>query len=221
MSGTTKDIQAITARARQDQLELLGTVVSDHDDPVPDGTRTILLFGPREPGFWRHVNAAAEFRDARPDPMDRWSARIIGALAADLGGSAIFPFGGPPYAPFITWALRSGRCWSSPVTLLVHDTAGLMVSFRGAVALPFRLDATATGPKPCDACVTRPCLAACPVGALTASGYDLSACHGYLDSPEGQDCMQNGCAARRACPVSQNHARLPEHSAFHMRAFHK
>ena len=71
----------------------------------------------------------------RPDPVDRWSRRVIGRLACDLGAKALFPFGGPPYHPFYQWALRTGRAWESPVRLLVHDTQGLMVSFRGALAL--------------------------------------------------------------------------------------
>lgn len=217
------DINTISELAQRQHLDVLGTVVPERDDPVPDGTKTVLLLGPREPGFWRNVATAPEFHDDLPDPMDRWSTRVISGLAGALGGAAVFPFGGPPYAPFIRWAQRSNRCWASPVTLLVHNTAGLMVSYRGALALPFSPDlaATATGAKPCDGCAAQPCLSACPVGALTGSGYDLDACHAYLDTPEGQDCMQNGCAVRRACPVSQTHARLPEHSAFHMRAFHK
>ena len=75
--------------------------------------------------------------------------------------------------------------------------------------------------KPCDTCAAKPCLTACPVNALSAeTGYDLAACHSFLDTEAGQDCMSRGCKARRACPVSQSYARLPEQSAFHMRSFH-
>jgi epoxyqueuosine reductase len=53
-------------------------------------------------------------------------------MACDLGAKALFPFGGPPWHPFIAWAKRSGRAWESPVGFLVHDQAGLMVSYRAA-----------------------------------------------------------------------------------------
>ena len=220
MKESPANLDDITNAAQNFALSVFGLLPARADDPVPEGTRTIVLLGPHEPGFWAHVCHAPEFGDGKTDPLDRWSTRIIRAMAADLGGTAIFPFGGPPYAPFIAWALRSGRAWVSPVTLLVHDTAGLLVSYRGALALPFVIEAPAARARPCDTCTGRPCIDACPVGALTSSGYGLAACHGFLDTPAGQDCMQQGCAARRACPVSHNYGRLPEQSAHHMKAFH-
>ncbi|MBS0563260.1 MAG: ferredoxin, partial [Proteobacteria bacterium] len=137
-----------------------------------------------------------------------------------LGAAAVFPFGGPPHRPFFQWALRSGRAFASPVRLLVHDRAGLMVSYRGAIALREALPAT-PAPNPCTSCTDKPCLSACPVGALGGQGYDLAACHAFLDRPEGGDCLSSGCAVRRACPLSQAYGRLPEQSAYHMRLFHK
>lgn len=95
-----------------------------------------------------------------------------------------------------------------------------MVSFRGALALKEAVEVPPAAPRPCDACAA-PCLTTCPVGALTGAGYDLPACHAFLDQPEGRDCMTGGCLVRRACPLSQSYARLPEQSGYHMRQFHK
>ena len=208
-------------RVRADCLEISGGFHPGPEDHAPEGTGTLILLGPREPGFWEHVQTAPEFADGASDPLDRWSARVIGALAGDLGAEALFPFGGPPYRPFIAWAMRSGRAWQSPAGLLVHDRAGLLVSYRGALAFRDRFDLPPSPAKPCETCAQKPCLTGCPVNALSAeTGYDLEACHGYLDTPEGQDCMTRGCRARRACPVSQGYGRLEAQSAFHMRAFH-
>src|SRR5690606_13387586 len=99
------------------------------------------------------------------------------------------------WQPFIAWALRTGRVWNSPVMLLVHDTAGLFFSCRGALALPGRLALPAPGPRPCATCAA-PCLTACPPGALTRPGYDLPACHGFLGTAAGAECMGQGCAVR-------------------------
>jgi Fe-S-cluster-containing hydrogenase component 2 len=96
-----------------------------------------------------------------------------------------------------------------------------MVSFRGALALKERLDLPSPPPSPCGTCEAKPCLTACPVGALTVQGYDLHACHAFLDTDRGEECMGQGCAVRRACPVSARHARMPEQSAYHMRQFHR
>lgn len=221
MNDNRPNLGAISKAAELCHLDVFGLTSPTAEDPVPKGTRSILLLGPHEPGFWLHVSDDPEFQDRRPDPLDRWSTRIISVLASSFGGTAVFPFGGPPYVPFIAWALRSGRAWSSPVKLLVHDTAGLLVSYRGAIALPFAIESPTPGQRPCETCAGQPCLAACPVSALKPLGYDLEACHAFLDTSEGQDCMQQGCAVRHACPISQTYARLPEQSAHHMKAFHQ
>lgn len=209
----------IEAMAAAHQLVVLGGFAAEPEDSLPHGTKTLLLLGPREPGFWPHLKAQPEW--GVDDPVDRWSRRVIGTMACDLGAKALFPFGGPPYHPFYKWALKSGRCWDSPVRLLVHDTAGLFVSFRGALALKEAVELRPASTKPCDTCTDKPCLAACPVGALTPAGYDLPKCHSYLDTQEGKDCMTNGCAVRRTCPLSRSYARMPEQSAYHMGQFHK
>jgi len=210
------DLDSIATAARGHHLSVLGALHLAPDE-VP-GHASLVLLGPEGPGFWPHVTAAPEFADAAPDPLDRWSRRVIGALASALGAQAIFPFGGPPWPPFTDWARRSGRAWPSPVGLLVHDIQGLMLSYRGALALPHRLALPPASARPCDTCADRPCLTACPVGALAQVGYDVTACKSDLDRP-GNDCMARGCAVRRACPVSGGAGRSEAQSAFHMGYF--
>jgi len=210
----------IASAAAKISLDLLGVLAARTGDPVPPGTRSIVLLGPAEPGFWDYFTQQPEWRDGRPDPMDRWSRRVVSHLADGVGCHPIFPFGGPPHAPFYDWAMRSGRAWASPVGLLVHDRAGLMLSYRGALAVAEELPAESPQLSPCTDCRDRPCLTACPVQALAPAGYDLAACHHWLDDAGGQDCMAAGCVARRACPVSRRYARHPGQSAHHMKAFH-
>ncbi len=198
-------------------LAVLGGFTCQDDPGLPAGTRSLLLLGPAEPGYWAHVTAQPEW--GAPDPIDRWSRRVIGRMACDLGAKAVFPFGGPPYHPFYQWALRTGRVWDSPVRLLVQAEQGLMVSFRGALALKEVVEVP-RAVRPCDNCA-QPCVTACPAGALGAQGYDVPACHAFLDSADGAECMNSGCAVRRACPLSLAYARLPKHSAYHMGQFHK
>lgn len=191
-------------------------------DPAfcPPKARALVLVGPMGgDAWWGRMTASPEWRDGAPDPVDRWSKRILGALAALWDGAALFPSDGPPYPPFLRWARESGALWSSPVGMLVHAEAGLWASFRGALALPFAVTLPASR-NPCLSCTAQPCTTACPVGALSATGYDTAACHAHLNTPQGADCRTQGCAARRACPAGAPHARLPEQSAYHMRQFH-
>lgn len=184
-------------------------------------TGTIVLLG-TGPGFWSGFKSAAEYRDGAADAVDRWSGRVIGNIADRFGADPVFPFGGPPYAPFIDWALKSGRSFSSPTGMLVHDTVGLMISFRGALHFDQELSLPAgRSVSPCHTCKGQPCTTACPVGALGATQpYDVSACHAYLATTAGRACMETGCAARRACPISAGAARCSDQSAYHMKAFH-
>ena len=177
---------------------------------------TIVLVGPDEPRFWPIFTQSAEYADGHPNPLDRWSRSVLTDVAGQLDGAAVFPSDGPPFLPFQSWALRTGRFWASPIGFLVHETGGLFASFRGALTLPFTMPQT-TGAKPCDTCVDHPCASACPVSAF-ADGYDVAACKTHLNSPQGTDCMTEGCRARRACPVGQGN-RLPAQAAFHMEAF--
>lgn len=211
--------------------ELLNALAAEHlvalgslaADPAfcPSDAHTLVLIGPEgAAGWWRHVISSPEW-DGKPDPVDRWSRRVLEHLARHFGGLALFPSDGPPYPPFQAWAQATGRIWQSPAGLLVHTEAGLWVSFRGALALPFPLPLPAAE-SPCLTCAAKPCLHACPVRALGGDGgYDVQACHEYLDRPAGQDCLNHGCAARRACPASHGHARLSAQSAYHMGQFHR
>lgn len=209
----------LTARLAAHRLVVFGGFHPVDGDDLPDWAQTLVMIGPAEPGYWAHLTAQPEWLDGTPDPVDRWSRRVLGGLACDLGGKAYFPFGGPPWRPFYRWALRTGQAWDSPVRLLVQAQAGLMVSYRGALVLRERLDLPAPVPRPCDTCA-QPCLSACPVGALGGSGYDVPACRDWIKQPEGAACMSGGCMVRLSCPISKTYGRLAEHSAYHMRQFH-
>ena len=202
-------------------LRPLGGFNTDVPDSLPHGTQSLILLGPDGDSFWPLFKAATEYLDGKPDPVDRWSTRVVSALAQEFGGTALFPFGQTPPLPFIGWALKTGQSFVSRANLLIHAEAGLWVSYRGALALPYVTDIPAPAANPCDTCTDQPCLTACPPRALTEHGYDIPACHAYLNSKPGQSCMTKGCAVRAACPVSQNHGRPHEQSAHHMSYFHR
>lgn len=212
-------LAAVAAAAAPHGLAVLGAFHPAPGDGAPEATGTLVLLGPDGPGFWNVFAASPEHGDGAAHPMDRWSTRIINGLAAGFGARALYPFGGPPWTPFIAWARASRHAFASRVGILVHDRAGLMVSYRGALAFPDRLALPPPGLSPCTTCATAPCLTACPAGALTEAGYDVPACRAWLDRPEGRECLERGCRVRRACPVGAE--RQPQaQSAFHAAAFH-
>ena len=183
--------------------------------------RTIVLAGVVGRDGWAAFAASPEARDGVEHPLDRWSQRVIEALARDLGATALFPFGGPPFWPFQQWARRSEPVHPSPIGLLIHPAYGLWHSYRGALGFRDALDIpeSEAAASPCESCEGRWCLNTCPVGAFSPVGYEVGACAEYLKSAEGADCMEAGCRARRACPVGAEHAYGRDQANFTMRAF--
>ncbi len=194
--------------------------------PLPDGTAvgTLALLGfvpslGLVPNLgWDAFAASAEARDGQPAPLDRWSQRVIGALAAAVDGVALYPFGGPPWLAFQRWAMRAEPVFASPLGILLHPDWGLWHSYRGALALRGRLPLPDRAPvaSPCESCVTQPCLSACPVGAFAPGRYDVPRCAAFAETA---DCASHGCQSRRACPVGAAHAYSVAQASFHMSPF--
>ncbi len=195
------------------------------DDKVPAlaggaPARTLVLAGNAGRSMWA---AFAKAEHAPEHALDAWSRAVLAPIAARFGGAAILLGGGPPYPPFIAWAQRAGPVAPSPIGMMIHPDFGLWHAYRGALALPGRLDLPEpdTRPSPCDSCADKPCLTTCPVDAFKPSGYDVPACIDFLQTPPGAECASQGCAARRSCPIGQDHIYAPAQAAFHMAAFVK
>jgi hypothetical protein len=192
-------------------------------DDWPNGgdCGTLVLVGFTGNRNWRHFQHAPEAHDGAPDPLDRWSLRVIGALARELGATALFPFQGPPWLPFLRWAQKAEPVHPSPLGMLIHPDWGLWHSWRGALAFRDTLELPPPDrrPRPCDSCADKPCLTTCPVNAFTMKGYDVAACVAHIETPRGTDCMEEGCRARRACPIGAGHRYSPEQAHFSMVAF--
>jgi hypothetical protein len=220
---TGAEVETVFAAIRRTGLVPRGAFLVEKSERAGALTdiRTIVLAGMAGHDGWSAFAASPEASDGLADPLDRWSRRVIEALAGELGARALFPFGGPPFLPFQQWAQRAEPVHPSPIGILIHPRYGLWHSYRGALGLSeaVAIAAPATGASPCESCTGRWCLSGCPVGAFSSAGYDVAACVGHLGSAAGADCMDFGCRARRACPVGAEHAYGPEQANFIMRAF--
>lgn len=200
------------------KLERVKAAAAEHQLRVVGVAGDTVLLGPTPIGFWDMFIQSAEYNDGLEDPIDRWSHRVISQLADVLDAKPVFPFGPNP-GNFLQLSKDSGVAWQSPVGMLVHASAGMWISYRGALVFPSPLDDDANvSETPCRPC-PKPCTTACPIGALTTDGYDVPACQTYIQTDAGADCLNNGCRVRRACPISQDFGRNPAQSKFHMLAF--
>lgn len=214
-------------------LRVRGGLVPNASDALPalPGGRdpaVLWLIGQVGSECWSAFAASTFFADGLPDPMDRWSKWIGDALASAAGGVALYPSDGPPYHPFQRWGQRSEPLQPTPLLLRIHPEFGLWHAYRFALVLPVLSIQDASGmaaaqqpgaPDICLRCDGQPCLHACPVQAFTGPAYQVDTCSAHLHRSDGRACMDNGCLARRACPVGADHRYQPEHAAFHMRAF--
>jgi len=178
---------------------------------------TVVLVGNVGPAMWQ---AFSRLRDPLVDKLDDWSEEVLTDVARRFEATACFPFSRPPL-PFQRWAMRAEPCHVSPLGILVHPDYGLWHGYRGALLLPRRLELPPPDrrPSPCDGCADKPCLGTCPVGAFSSAGYDVPACTRHIATPVGEDCVDLGCRARRACPVGTAYQYLPDQVRFHMTDF--
>ena len=203
-----------------------GFVVADQDN-VPDigadAAQSLILFGNAGSSLWECFSASDEYLDGNPEPLNRWSERIGNQIADLFGGLALFPFGEPPYQPFLQWAKKSESLRSSRLGMLIHPQYGLWHAYRFAVAFPTVPDGMVkveADQDICARCPDQPCLSSCPVDAFTGQYYDVERCYGYLREDPQNSCLTQGCAARLACPEGLRFRYQPDHARFHMAAFY-
>ena len=220
------DLDQLRRRAAQIGLAVRGAF---HPEPGELGAilgvakpGTVVLLGFTGGDQWSAFQDSKEAQDGLPHPLDRWSQRVIGALASELGATDFYPSGSPSLPlPFQRLARRCEPVHPSPIGLLIHETYGLWHAYRGGLCLRERIALPPAPPhaSPCERCSARPCLSACPVAAFQNGSFDLDACVGHVLSAAGTDCRENGCLARRACPVGPQFRYAPAQARFHMSAF--
>lgn len=184
-----------------------------------DPARSIVLLGNIGGSVWPALSTWLATYGG-PDPLDTWSKAVIEPVATQFGATAFYP-SDRPYMPFQQWAMRAEGLEASPLGILIHPEYGLWHGYRGALALgeAVRADHAQRRASPCEACDAKPCLSACPVGAVTPSGFSVGSCRTYLATVEAHTtCMEKGCLARHACPVGEAYRYPPQQIRFHMAA---
>lgn len=225
-------IDSIAAALAAHGLEPRGGFAFELGEAAPAGAsgrpaRAVLLVGHAGGAIWPHFR---RWRAAQPtatsDPLDRWSRRVIGDVAAAFGARAVSP-SDRPFLPFQAWAIRAEGLQPSPLGILMHPQYGLWHAYRGALlfeddAVALKIAAFRAGPVPehaCDGCAAKPCLSACPVGAHSATAFDHGGCLAHVRSDAGGLCITGGCLDRNACPVGTSYRYPAAMQAFLMRAF--
>jgi hypothetical protein len=170
---------------------------------------TLLLIGSAGTRMWRSLEGRGWL--SRRDPVDGHVMEALEAFEmlafsteADSAWRRIWPAqgGGGPVLPLSALGEAAGWSHRSPMGLGVHARYGPWFAYRGAYLLaaahPPRHEAPSA--SPCASCAARPCVTACPAGAVGGeAGLDVAGCFGERLRP-GTPCADR-CDARLACPV--------------------
>ncbi|WP_043619704.1 4Fe-4S dicluster domain-containing protein [Ensifer sp. ZNC0028] len=226
-ANADKTLETIRAALAPHGLFLRGTVNFASGEAAPllsDGrpAASVVLIGNIGGSLWQPFSAWRDGLSDRggADPLDTWSKAVIQPIAAACGATAYFP-SDPPWQPFQQWAMRAEGLKPSPLGILIHTRYGLWHGYRGALA--FRMPLAETGERatehPCDNCLGKPCISACPVGAVAEERFDVGLCRSHLRTDAGRaGCLTSGCISRAVCPVGGRYRYPPEQLRFHMSA---
>jgi hypothetical protein len=197
---------------------------------IDPAARSIVVLGNGGGDFWaafeRHAARNPGWRE-RENPLDDFTREVTEREVvrplreAALRCTIVHPFmQGRPTLNFVELGKAAGIAGPSILGVVVHPEFGPWIAFRAALLLDLPLDAPgdARGFDPCPQCVSRSCIGACPVGAVSfPAGWDVPKCVTHRVEVEA-DCAGR-CHARAGCVIGPEHRYPDDELAYHqMRA---
>jgi len=174
---------------------------------VPDLARfrQLHLFGHGGRGMWQALQASG-FATAR-QPVDDFSADTVRRyFGEELGADYRLLFPNEAFTlPLQRLGELAGWHHDSPFRVGVNRQWGSWFAYRAVALAATDLPPTKPagwGPA-CADCMAKPCIAACPAGALASGRLELDRCIDYR-LQQGSECTLT-CLARLTCPVGAGH----------------
>ncbi len=165
-----------------------------------------VLIGSAGRRMWDSIGERGFFADGQRDPVDRHAREALGDFCATVAVDTRVAWPDPEateHLPIRSFAEAAGWAYRSPMGLGIHPVHGLWHAYRGVVLVAAELPRQHEPPRahPCERCPERPCLSACPAGAVGGPlGLDVPLCHAERVRPGG---CATACHARAACPVGE------------------
>lgn len=173
----------------------------------------LLLIGHRGSQIWQTMQE----RGMRGEhPIDEFSRQLMTQLFAGPLAGHHYRIIFPSSLPVGLQRLGELAGWrhDSPFRVGINKEWGSWFAYRAVVvtntALPLTVRREAT--SPCNDCVSRACISACPASALEPT-FDLKACLGHRKQTDSS--CQDRCLARNACPVGATHRYTDAQTSYH------
>jgi hypothetical protein len=206
--------------------ELYNAAVAPHlqTAAIDAGARCIVVIGNGGGDFWRayrrHVENQPEW-ERREDPLDDFTRDVVereiapAMRARGLRCTVVYPFTNTAgNLHFMELGRLAGIGGPSLLGVLIHPMYGTWIALRAALLIDQMLEGPGEGLgfDPCPRCVSRACMPACPVSAVSEQGWDVIKClkHRVEAAP---DCGQ-GCYSRLRCVIGPQH-RYPDDEIRH------
>ncbi len=194
-------VDALRAALAPAGLNLVAALpVARYDREVPErfhlskrhpGAKSLVVIGNGGRAFWDGFRVYGEkhpeFVPREPHPLDRYTTTVVerGVVPVlereSLAGRVLYPFEfeREPVS-FLHLGALAGFGARSLLGVLVHPEFGPWIALRAAVLLDSEIESTPVTPfDPCGGCIDKPCIAACPAGAVSERGWDVPACAAY------------------------------------------
>jgi hypothetical protein len=189
------------------QLAVTGVPLDDY--------RRLVLVGHGGRRMWEALRKKAI---ETPDPVDRFSTSLTSTFIRDYLGNEPVLWLYPNTAYLVPLqSLGEAAGWSFPCPLGsgISPIYGVWFAYRAAFLIDADLPLVHEAPaaSPCDTCTTRPCITACPAGAVKPDAFDISSCARQRLSPESL--CAHRCLARLACPICPEHRYTPSQIQYH------
>ena len=118
------------------------------------------------------------------------------------------------FVDFRPLAQSAGLGFSSTMGLLIHPEYGLWTGLRAVLLTTEKLInvKAVEGQSPCQNCIEKPCITACPAGAVQPTGWKVQICAQFH-----QDSTQchGQCHSRLSCPIGSSHRHGPLLHLYH------
>lgn len=179
----------------------------------------LVLLGHGGKQLWQALNV---FGHHTPDPIDHYSTVMTKQfIETYLGASSgqthlmLYPLTSIPI-PLQRLGELAGWHHPSPLGIGINAKYGVWFAYRAAFLTTHPLPITPphTTRSPCDTCYDKPCISACPSGAVQGVGhFDIYKCSDFriLNASPCQD----RCLARLACPYAPEHQYRLEQTQYH------
>ncbi len=219
-------------------LNLIGvTTPRAYDALVPAGHRlgpavagAIVVIGNGGDAFWAAYRAhvASHPEDvAVAHPLDAFTTQVMERHALPVAERlGVHPRLQLPFATtapalsFVHLAEAAGLGRRGLLGVLIHPEFGPWMALRGALLVDAAADAArpAAGFDPCPTCRDRPCITACPAGAVASpTGWNVPGCIDFRVACGGDNPCLDRCHARVACVYGRRH-RYPDDALAHHQA---